>query len=134
MPEDHVATVRSFYEAFGRGDVAPILDAAAEDVVWEAGAEDHDLPLLTPGRGKAHVADFFSRLADVEVKRFEPRLVFGSGDHVMAVCAIELVVPATGRSVREEGEGHLWTFGPDGKVVAFRHYSDTLQHSRAWSD
>jgi ketosteroid isomerase-like protein len=134
MPEDHVATVRSFYEAFGRGDVGPIIDAADDDVVWEAGAVDHGVPLLTPGRGKAHVANFFAQLGELEFKRFEPLVIFGSGDHVMAVCAVEFLVPATGRSVREEGEGHLWTFGPDGKVVAFRHYSDTLQHHQAWSD
>jgi hypothetical protein len=31
MPEDHVATVRSLYEAFGRGDVATIIDAVDPD-------------------------------------------------------------------------------------------------------
>lgn len=133
MPEDHVATVRSLYEAFGRGDVATIIDAAADDVEWEAGAVDHGLPLLTPGRGKAHVAAFFAEVGKLEFKRFEPRAIFGSGDHVMAVIAIEFLIPSTGRSVSEEGEGHLWTFGRDGKVVAFRHYVDTLQHSLAWS-
>ena len=133
MPEDHVATVRSLYEAFGRGDVPTILDAMADDVEWEAGAVDHGLPLLGPGRGKEHVAAFFSSLADVEFKRFEPRVVFGSGDNVMALIAVEFLVPKTGHSVREDAEGHLWTFGPGGEVVAFRHYVDTLQHSRAWS-
>ena len=133
MPEDHVATVRSLYEAFGRGDVPTILGAVADDVEWEAGAVDHGLPLLAPGRGREHVAAFFRQLADVEFKRFEPRVVFGSGDHVMAVIAVEFLVPKTGHSVREDAEGHLWTFGPDGTVVAFRHYVDTLQHSRAWS-
>jgi ketosteroid isomerase-like protein len=133
MPEDHVATVASLYEAFGRGDIATIVDAVAEDVDWEAGAVDHGLPLLAPGRGKAHVAAFFEQLADVEFKRFEPRLLFGSGDHVMAVIGTEFLVPKTGRSVREDAEGHLWTFGSDGKVVAFRHYVDTLQHAQAWS-
>ena len=134
MPEDHVATVRSLYEAFGRGDIAVIIDAVADDVEWEAGAVDHGLPVLTPGRGKAHVAAFFQQVAELDFKRFEPKLLFGSGDHVMAVIGTEFLVPATGRSVSEEAEGHLWTFGPDGKVVAFRHYVDTLQHHRAWND
>ena len=133
MPEDHVATVRSFYEAFGRGDIATIIDAVADDVEWDAGAVDHGLPLLTPGRGKAHVAAFFQQVAEVDFKRFEPRIIFGSGDHVLAVIAVEFLVPKTGRSVTEEAEAHLWTFGPDGTVVAFRHYVDTLQHSRAWT-
>ena len=134
MPGDHVATVRSLYEAFGRGDVATIIDAVADDVEWEAGTTDHGLPLLTPGRGKAHVAAFFQEVGALEFKRFEPRVLFGSGDHVMAVVAVEFLVPQTGRSVSDEGEGHLWTFGADGEVVAFRHYVDTLEHQRAWSD
>ena len=133
MPSDHVATVRSLYEAFGRGDIGAIIDASADDVEWEKGAPDHGLPLLAPGRGKEHVAAFFQQVATLEFKRFEPHTIFGSGNHVMALIAIEWVNPETGGSVSEEGEGHLWTFGPDGKVVAFRHYVDTLQHSRAWS-
>ena len=133
MPDDHVATIASVYEAFGRGDIATILDVLDDDVDWEAGTVDHGLPLLTPGRGKAHVAAFFEKLSDYEFKRFEPQVIFGSGDHVMAVIGIEYLVPHTGRSVAEETEGHLWTFGPDGKVVAFRHYVDTLQHDRAWN-
>ncbi|MCI3949823.1 MAG: hypothetical protein K0R11_1757 [Acidimicrobiales bacterium] len=134
MPEDHVATVRSLYEAFGRGDVATVVDAVADDVDWESGSVDHGLPLLAPGRGKDHVAGFFRQVGGLELRRFEPKLLFGSGDHVMAVVGVEFRVPETGRSVSEEAEGHLWTFGPSGEVVAFRHYVDTLQHHRAWND
>jgi uncharacterized protein len=133
MPDDHVTTVRSLYEAFGRGDVDTIIDAMADDVDWEVGAKDHGVPWLTPGRGKQRVADFFAAVGALDFKRFEPRLLFGSGNRVMAVVSVEFLVPETGRSVMEEAEGHLWTFGPDGKVVAFRHYVDTLEHHRAWS-
>jgi ketosteroid isomerase-like protein len=134
MSERNVATVRAMYEAFGRGDVDHLLDQMADDVEWETGAVDHGLPLLTPGRGRQHVARFFEALGSVEFKRFEPRLVFGDGDHVLAVVDVEFLVPATGRSVAEAAEAHLWTFGPDGRVTAFRHYADTLQHAEAWGD
>src|SRR5829696_3838814 len=133
MPSSHVATVRGFYEAFGRGDVTPILEAVDDDVEWEAGTVDHGVPWLAPGRGRDHVARFFESLSAVEFKRFEPRLLLGDGDHVLAVIAVELTVPATGRSAAEDAEGHLWTFGPDGRVTAFRHYVDTLQHHQAWA-
>jgi len=133
MPSDHVATVRALYEAFGRGDVTAIVDAAAEDIQWEASGVDHGVPWLVPGRGRAHVRRFFEAMAGVELKRFEPTRVFGDGDHVLAVIAIELVVLATGRPVAEEAEAHLWTFGPDGEVTAFRHYVDTVQHLQAWT-
>jgi uncharacterized protein len=130
---DHVATVRSIYEAFGRGDIPAVLDALDDDVEWEPWTIDHGLPLLTPGRGKAHVAAFFDKIAELEFKRFEPWLVFGSGDHVMALIGVEYLIPQTGRSVSDDAEGHLWVFGPSGKVVAYRHFVDTLQHSQAWS-
>jgi hypothetical protein len=26
---------------------------------------------------------------------------------------------------------HLWTFGPDGKVIRFRHYADTAKQIHA---
>jgi hypothetical protein len=30
-----------------------------------------------------------------------------------------------------EPDMHLWRFGPDGKVTAFRHYLDTAKHIAA---
>jgi hypothetical protein len=41
------------------------------------------------------------------------------------------VVFPTGR-VRDE-ELHLWRFGSDHKVTAFRHYVDTAKHIAAWN-
>jgi len=35
----------------------------------------------------------------------------------------------TGRTV-EDDEWHIWTFGPDGPVVEFRHLLDTRQAAR----
>ena len=37
-----------------------------------------------------------------------------------------LTVKATGKRVRDE-EIHLWEFGSDGKVAAYRHFLDTAK-------
>ena len=52
-----------------------------------------------------------------------------SDRQVVAQITIDWTLPGGGR-LRDE-ELHLWTFGPDGRVVAFRHYVDTAKHIRA---
>lgn len=127
----NVATVRAMYEAFGRGDIPAILECLADDVDWEAGrVEDHGVPWLRQGQGKAHVVSFFETLGAIEFKRFEPKTVMGDGDTVLAVIELEAVVTATGATL-EDLEVHVWTFNADGSVRSLRHVVDTVVHARA---
>ena len=130
MPS-HLETVQAIYEAFGRGDIPAILDRLSDDVDWEHDRPDHGLPLLKPRRGRASVAGFFEELARVSIERFEPRSFLTSADQVAVVIAIDLLVKATGRRVRDV-EMHLWTFATDGKVARFRHILDTHQYVEAY--
>jgi uncharacterized protein len=43
----------------------------------------------------------------------------------VARVALDYTMPSGGR-YRDE-QLHLWTFGPDGKVVALRHFMDTAK-------
>ena len=126
----NLETVQSIYEAFGRGDIPAILNTLSDDVQWERPGTGHGVPWLTPGNGKAHVGGFFQSLAGLEITRFEPNTLLTGGDQVCAVIEITLTVKATGHSIEDE-ELHLWTFGPDGKVAAFRHVADTAVHVAA---
>lgn len=126
----NLETVQAIYADFGAGNVAAIIDRMDEAVEWERNGTDHGVPWLKPGRGKAHVAQFFASLAAVEITRFVPTNLLVGGDQVVAVIDIEATVKATGVAVRDE-ELHLWTFGPDGKVTGFRHVVDTAQHVAA---
>jgi ketosteroid isomerase-like protein len=51
----NLATVHGIYEAFGRGDVAAILDVLADDVQWEAwennSAVNAGVPWMVPRHG-----------------------------------------------------------------------------------
>ena len=126
----NVATVAAMYEAFGRGDIPAILAQLADDVDWEAGGTDHGIPWLRPGRGIDHVASFFGTLSAIDFKRFEPFSIVDDGNRVIALINLEAVVIDTGRSINDI-EVHVWTFGDDGKVTAFRHMVDTIAHRAA---
>jgi len=117
---DNVATVNGAYEAFGRGDVASVLDALADDVEWTS-------PLTLPHggqfRGKSGVGEFFQGIGALWTSlQLEIRGVTAlSADSVIGV------VTATGelRSGGPAGYGaaHVFTLA-DGKVTGFREYVD----------
>lgn len=128
-------TVKQIYESFGRGDIAAILDALADDVAWEAWADNSaakaGVPWLQPRHGKAGAADFFALIGPVlAVRHFRVLSLMDGGDTVAAEFEIECDVVTTGGHYRDE-EMHLWTFNAEGKVSRLRHYTDTAKHIRA---
>lgn len=56
---EYAETVKAIYEAFGRGDVAAILDKLDDAVEWETSVPVSDVLWLKARRGKANVAGFF---------------------------------------------------------------------------
>ena len=122
----NIETVQQIYAAFGRGDIDAILACLSETVEWEyGGPPSTDVPWLQPRTGRAGAAEFFGALRALEFKRFDVKLVAGSGSVVVGLCDLEAVVTANGRSVVEEDEVHIWHFGADGLVTRFRHRADT---------
>jgi ketosteroid isomerase-like protein len=134
-PVNPIETVKHIYAAFGRQDIGAILDAMSDDVAWEyaydAGAMNA-VPWLLPRRGKQGVLGFFQALgAGLSIQHFEVTAVLGEGTRVVALIDLDAQVTQTGRSIRERDEVHVWHFDAAGKVVRFRHASDTLQHHLA---
>ena len=127
----NIDTVRNIYEAFGRGDVAAILDRLAEDVVWEYDKADAGIPWLVPRRGRAQVAKFFEALGTVDFQQFLPKTQLESGRIVVSLNDVAFTVKATGKRYVEEDEIHIWHFDADGQVARFCHKTDTLQSWRA---
>jgi len=128
------ATVAAVYEAFGRGDVAFILDQLANDVLFDADwtgnhAQHAGVAHLMPRRGPAQVAEFFALIGSWEVDRFEVLDLIGSGRQVVAEIRAGFTLPNGGRFV--DDELHLWTFNAAGKVSRFRHYVDTAKQVTA---
>src|SRR5689334_22874942 len=127
-------TVSRIYQAFGEGDVATILGYLDEQVAWDAdwadlSAHRAGVAHLAPRHGPDEVAGFFALIGKGTFHEFAVLDVLSSDRQVVAQITTDWTLPGGGR-VRDE-ELHLWTFGPDGRVVAFRHYVDTAKHIRA---
>lgn len=139
LPQHHgmtnqVAAVAAIYEAFARGDVPAIIDRLADDVSWDADwADNHAqhtrVDHFVPRRGHAGVREFFTLLAGYKIHDFAVLDLLAGTDRVAAVVTIDAEMPNGGR-YRDE-EMHLWSFAPDGRIRALRHYIDTAKHLAA---
>lgn len=124
----HIPGIQDIYAAFGRGDVAAILERLADSVEWEYGIASTDVPWLQPRRGREAVGGFFAALGSaLEIHRFETKTFLESGNVVVALCDFEATVKATGRRIDEQDEVHIWHFDAAGQVSRFRHRADTHQ-------
>jgi hypothetical protein len=47
---------------------------------------------------------------------------------VVAIIDVTFIVKATGRTITEEDEVHIWRFDDRGRVARFSHKVDTHQH------
>lgn len=124
---DNLKTIQSVYEAFGRGDVAAILEAVTDDVDWASEAADPaGAPWYGVLRGRDAVAAFFEAFGStMEVEEFMPAHFAASGDDVLTVVHMRAKTRAGGRKV-EMDLHHLFTFRDD-KIAYYRGTEDTAQ-------
>ena len=107
------------------------LSHLAENVRWESDWEDNYAqhedgpPHFKPINGKAGVPGFFEIMGTYTFHDLNVIDLYSSADAVVARVALDYTMPSGGR-YRDE-QLHLWTYGPDGKVVALRHFMDTAK-------
>jgi len=124
MSDPKIQTVQKIYEAFGRGDVATILDQLTDDVDWASEASSTAAPWYGVHKGKGEVPDFFSSLgAAVDVLEFTPLSIAANDTDVMVTIRFGMKSKATGKS--GEMELHHWWQFRDGKVCRYRGSEDT---------
>ena len=121
---NNAATVASLYEAFGRADIAFILDHIADDCQW-IGAGEGLLPAGGTYTGKDTV-NFFIRLGDsVEFTSFDVSAVNNiNDDEVIAFGTMSGNSKATGKASASDWAMH-WKFNADGKVVYYQDFHNT---------
>lgn len=124
----NMETVQNIYAAFGCGDIPAILERLAADVEWEYGMTEAGVPWLQPLRGRNEVPRFFQSLSALEFQKFEPKTFLESGNMVVALIDVSFVIRATGKTITEEDEVHIWHFDSQGQVMRFCHKLDTHQH------
>jgi len=122
----NIKTVVAAYEAFGRGDVAAILDTVTDDVDWAAEAAAPTAPWYGVRRGKDAVARFFTDFGSaMEVQEFTPFAYAANDTEVHTVVRMRASARATGRTV-EQNLHHYFRFTGD-KISYYRGSEDTAQ-------
>jgi ketosteroid isomerase-like protein len=113
MTLTNVAQVQELYRSFEEGDWARVLGCFSEDVEW---TQSGTTRLSGVHRGRDAVAEFF-----VDIARYglsvRPIELFGQGDRVVAVAAVEL-------ASQRANEVDRFTL-QDGLIVAVEHIGDT---------
>jgi uncharacterized protein len=124
---DNVKVIQSVYEAFGRGDVAAIVDATTDDVDWASEAADASgAPWYGVRRGHAAVAAFFEDFGStMEVEEFTPVVFAATDTDVLTVVHFRARTRASGRSVAMDLH-HRFTFR-NGKIAYYRGTEDSQQ-------
>lgn len=126
--EQNLQLVQQIYAAFGRGDLAAILERCAEDITWGIVSESAEaVPWHAPIKGRANVPRFFQALADnVEFTRFEPHSFAASADHVYCSLSCDLRIKKNGRTARIDDEMHRFTIA-NGRITEWRGAEDTAK-------
>jgi ketosteroid isomerase-like protein len=122
----NISTITQVYEAFGRGDVAAILDAVTDDVDWAAEAASSAAPWYGVRHGRDAVAAFFSDFGSaMEVEEFTPVSFAANDTDVLTVVRFRARSRSTGRA--EEMDLHHYFKFRDGKIAYYRGTEDTAQ-------
>lgn len=121
---NNAATVAKLYEAFGRGDIAFILEHLDDNCVWVGTGEG-----LIPSGGTYKGRDalnFFKRLGEtVDFTAFNPQSISNINDHeVVAFGNMSATARATGKAASSDWAMH-WKFNAEGKVVYYHDFHDT---------
>lgn len=126
--------IQQIYAAFGRGDVAYILDQLDPEVRWEDWGEPNSaqragVPWLQHRHGRGGAGEFFAIVGTMKFHQFSVVSIMEGPNQVAAEVDVEIELPG-GVRFREQ-EIHLFTFGPGGQIVRFRHYGDWGTHIEA---
>jgi len=131
--EANTKTIMSAYEAFGRGDVAAILDMVTNDVDWAAEAASPTAPWYGVRHGKDAVAQFFTDFGSaMEIEEFTPLTVAANETDVLTVVRCRTKSRRTGK--RSAMDLHHFFRFRDGKIAYYRGTEDTAQTEAALRD
>ena len=124
--DGNIKTIMGVYEAFGRGDLAAILEVVADDVDWATETVSTGAPWYGVRHGKDGVTAFFAAFgAAMEVEEFTPVSIAANDSDVLAVIRFRARSRQTGRT----GTMHLhhrFTFR-DHQIIYYRGTEDTAQ-------
>ncbi|MEA2978073.1 MAG: uncharacterized protein QOF19_3593 [Alphaproteobacteria bacterium] len=131
MTNANVTLAQSLYAAFGRGDIATLVNAMAPDSTWEMVGRPADFPTFGLRKGPAGVKTFFDTVsANLDFSEFSPKEFYGVDDRVFVLGHYAMTVKKTGKPLASDWI-HIFTIR-DGKVTAFREFLDTASAAEAY--
>jgi len=131
MSNANIALVQSLYAAFGKGDIATLINGLTADVDWKVNGRRKDYPMFGAWKGPADVQTFFQGVGENEsFSAFSPNEFHAAGDLVFAFGRYAGTVKKTGRPFDCEWV-HVFTV-KNGKVARFREFTDTAQFAEAY--
>jgi ketosteroid isomerase-like protein len=119
------------YEAFGRGDIAALLNSLADNVEWVCPGPA-SIPQSGRYRGPGEVAGFFQKVAETtEFDRFKVEQYVEQGDVVVALGSYSGRSKPLQKEVRSDW-AMMFTLR-NGKVTRFQEYADTAAIATAYT-
>ena len=126
MSDANVALVKTLYDAFGRGEIATIVGAAAPDVSWEIVGRRSDFPTFGKFNGPTGVQEFFGAVGQhLDFSEFAPKEFYVADDKVFVLGRYAMTNKKTGQPIESDWI-HVFTLS-GGKVKGFREFTDTAQ-------
>ena len=124
--DSNIKTIAQVYDAFGRGDIAAILDAVTDDVDWASETASDAAPWYGVRHAKDAVAAFFTDFGSTrEVDDVAPVSFAAHDTDVLTVVQFRAHSRATGKTAAMNLH-HFFTFR-DGKIAYYRGTEDTAQ-------
>ena len=131
MSNANLKIVQDAYAAFGRGDIAAVIDTMTPDVTIGIVGRRKDAPFFGIFTGKAGAAEFFKELdAAHEIWMFEPQRFLVAEDKVLVWGRYTWAMRQSGISDTTEWL-HVLTMR-DGKLTAWRGHNDTAMLAEAY--
>lgn len=114
----HVELLHFLYGRRAAGDIEPLLNAVADDVVWRSMGPPGVLPWSGEWRGKQGVLDFFHAVdGAVDVLRFDLIDHMADDEQIALICRLSYRQPGSNR-IRDAEKVDIVTFRGD-KIVKF---------------
>lgn len=118
----NIKTIQDIYAAFGKGEVATIVNQLTDDVRWVTHLEAI-VPWAGDYSGKGRVPKFFEAIFNsVDTEAFVPAEFFAQDDTVVSVGEYGCKVRATGKRSRTRWV-FIWKFRGD-KVSSYEQFHD----------
>jgi ketosteroid isomerase-like protein len=131
MSNANITLVQSLYAAFGRGEIATIINAIAPDATWEMVGRAGDFPTFGRRQGPAGVKEFFGLVgSNLDFSEFAPKEFYAAEDRVFALGHYTMTVKKTGKTLASDWI-HIFAIR-GGKIASFREFLDTASAVEAY--